>query len=100
MELSPNRVAVILTAGAALLSALAPIVADLDITNTVQILGSLAAAVTVVHKWLDGWQQYEHRSYYGVPMPEEAGDPEQPVKVIGFTADPDTPIAFTPEGTI
>lgn len=82
MTLTPNRVAVFLTAGAGLLSALAPVVADLNLTDTTQILGSLAAVVVVVHKWLSGWQQYEHRSYYGIEIPEE--ESSAPVAAIGF----------------
>lgn len=64
MTLTPNRIAVYITAFAGLLSALAPIVADLDLTSTVGIVGSLAAVAAVVHKWLDGWQQHERDEYY------------------------------------
>jgi hypothetical protein len=58
---APNRVAVYLTSGAALLGALAPAVADLDINSTVGIVGGLGAIALVVRKWLEGWQAHEAR---------------------------------------
>lgn len=59
MKLLPNRVAVWLTSLAALSGALAPAVADLDLSSTVGIIGGLAVLLGVVRKWLDGWQAYE-----------------------------------------
>ena len=55
----PNRLALYLTAGAALLGALAPIVADLDIESVAGIAAGLAAVAAVVYKWLDGWSKWE-----------------------------------------
>ncbi len=63
--MSPNRIAVYLTAAASLLTAIVPIVADLDLSSTVAILGSLAALVVVVQRFLIGWQQYEAAGYQG-----------------------------------
>lgn len=54
MHIAPGRVAVILTSVAALLGALAPAVADLDLSSTVGIVAALASITAVVHKWLDG----------------------------------------------
>lgn len=59
MNLSPNRVAVYLTALAALAGGLAPVVADLDIQSTAGIVAAIAAITAVVNKWLSGWQKYE-----------------------------------------
>lgn len=59
MATPPNRVAVYLTASAALLTALAPAVADLDLTSTATLIAGLAGLVTVVCKWLTGWQTDE-----------------------------------------
>ncbi len=58
---APNRIAVYLTSLAALLAALAPVVADLDLTSTIGVIGGLAAILGIVRKWLDGWQLYEAR---------------------------------------
>ena len=57
----PNRIAVYLTAVAALAAGLSPVVADLDLTSTVGVLGGVGALVAVVRKWLEGWQSYEER---------------------------------------
>lgn len=59
MNFNPNRIAVYLVALAGLLTALAPTVADLDLTSTASLIAGLAAVVTVVVKWLSGWQAYE-----------------------------------------
>ena len=58
-KLLPNRLALYLTAAAALLGALAPIVADLDIESVAGIAAGLAAVSAVVYKWLDGWSKWE-----------------------------------------
>lgn len=57
--LAPNRIAVYLTALAALGAALAPVVADMDWTSTAGVIAGVLGLVTVVTKWLDGWQAYE-----------------------------------------
>jgi hypothetical protein len=67
MNFAPNRVAVYLTSLAGLLAALAPVVADLDLTSTVGIVGGLGGVVLVVRKWLEGWQKHEERAFYGRP---------------------------------
>lgn len=59
MKLAPNRIAVYLTALAALAGAIAPVLGDMDWTSTAGIIAALLALVTVVSKWLDGWQAYE-----------------------------------------
>lgn len=59
MKLSPNRVAVYLTALAAFAGALAPVIVDMDWTSTVGVVAGLATLLGVVRKWLDGWQTYE-----------------------------------------
>lgn len=57
--MQPNRIAVYLTALAALLAALAPVVADLDWTSTAGVIAGLLAIAKIVDTWLKGWQQYE-----------------------------------------
>lgn len=59
MQIAPNRVAVYLTALAALAGGLAPAVANLDVTSTAGIVAGLATILAVVHKWLTGWQSHE-----------------------------------------
>lgn len=54
-----NRVASYLTALAALAGALAPVVANLDLTSTLGMLGALAAIVATLREWLKGWRAYE-----------------------------------------
>lgn len=67
--MAPNRIAVYVTAVAALLGALAPAVANLDLTSTVGVIGGLATLLAVVRKWLDGWQAHEHRQAARVQRP-------------------------------
>ena len=82
----PNRIAVYLTAAAALLGGLAPVVADLDIDSTVGIAAGLAALTGIVWKWLEGWQKYEERTalepfveqQLGTTIAEEAAGPPVP----------------------
>ncbi|HEY5708595.1 MAG TPA: hypothetical protein VIS51_04305 [Solirubrobacterales bacterium] len=56
---APNRIALYLTVAAGVLGALAPVVANLDISSVAGIAAGLAAISAVVYKWLDGWQKYE-----------------------------------------
>lgn len=56
---APNRLAVYLTIAAGLLAAVAPVVANLDLTSTAGVIAGLIAIVTVVSKWLTGWQATE-----------------------------------------
>jgi hypothetical protein len=65
MDINPNRIAVYLTAAAALCTAVAVPVAQLDTTSTIGVVGSLAAIVAVVDRWLKGWQQYETQQWVG-----------------------------------
>jgi cytochrome c oxidase assembly factor CtaG len=57
----PNRIAVYLTSVAALLTAVAPVVANLDLTSTIGLVGGLGAVALVVKQWLAGWAKYEER---------------------------------------
>lgn len=59
--MTPNRIAVYLTALAALAAGLAPAIADLDWTSTAGVIAGLVAILSVVQKWLSGWQQHEAR---------------------------------------
>lgn len=61
MQIAPNRIAVYLTAGAALAGGLAPAVADLDVTSTGGVVAGLAVLFGVVNRWLVGWQADEER---------------------------------------
>lgn len=56
---APNRIAVYITAAAGLATAVAPVVASLDLTSTIGIVSGFAGLVGVVNKWLTGWQQTE-----------------------------------------
>lgn len=58
-SISPNRVAVYLTAAAGLLTALVPVAANLDLTSTVGVVAGFAGVAAVTNKWLAGWQQME-----------------------------------------
>lgn len=57
----PNRMAVYLTALAGLATALAPVIANLDTTSTVGVVGGFAGIATVVAVWLNGWSRHEGR---------------------------------------
>ena len=58
-KLNTGRIVTYLGAGAALLAALAPAVANLDLTSTAGLGAGVIALAGVVIKWLDGWQKYE-----------------------------------------
>lgn len=60
----PNRIAVYLTAAAALLGGLAPAVANLDLQSSAGIVAGIAGVVAVARKWLEGWQQHEYQKSY------------------------------------
>jgi hypothetical protein len=70
----PNRIAIYLTAIAGLLTALAPVVADLDTSSTVGILGGLAAVTVVAREFLVGWRQYEERTDLEALTVDQLGD--------------------------
>ena len=53
----PNRLATYAAALAALCAAIVPVVADLDWTSTIGIIGGVGALSAVVWKWLDGWAE-------------------------------------------
>jgi protein-S-isoprenylcysteine O-methyltransferase Ste14 len=59
----PNRVVAVATVVLALLTALAPVVLNLDWTSTAGIIASLAVVATTAVKWLDGWQKFETAGY-------------------------------------
>jgi len=58
-RLNAGRVAAYVTAAGGLCTALAPVIAGLDITSTVGLVGGFGAVAAVVVKWLDGWTKYE-----------------------------------------
>lgn len=58
-RLNAGRIATYATAGAGLLTAITPVIAGLDITSTVGLVGGMGAIAAVVVKWLDGWTKYE-----------------------------------------
>lgn len=58
-SIRPNRVAVYLTSFAGLIGALAPVIANLDLTSTLGVIAGLGAIVVVVRQFLVGWQQQE-----------------------------------------
>lgn len=58
----PNRIAVYMTSVAGLLTALAPVIANLDLTSTFGLVGGFVGAALVVKQWLDGWAKYEERT--------------------------------------
>lgn len=68
----PNRIAVWLTAGAALAAALAPVVGNLDWTSTAGVVAGISAITAVVYKWLDGWQKHEERQAFAGVEPHGA----------------------------
>ena len=61
---APNRIALYLTVAAGLLGAIAPVVADMDITSVAGIAAGLGAIAVVVYKWLDGWQRFEAHQFF------------------------------------
>jgi hypothetical protein len=63
VTLLPNRIAVALTAVAALFGGLAPVVANLDLSSTAGVVAGLLSLTTVVNKWLEGWQKHEARQF-------------------------------------
>lgn len=68
----PNRIAVYLTGIAGLLTALAPVVANLDLTSTFGLVGGFAGIALVVKQWLSGWAKYEERTALE-PLGEQPG---------------------------
>lgn len=62
----PNRIAVYLTAAAALVAGLLPLVGNLDWQSTAGVLAGLGAILGVVVKWLDGWSKYERGEGPGI----------------------------------
>lgn len=76
---APNRIAVYLTSLAALAAALAPVAADMDWTSTAGLIAGLLGLVTVVSKWLDGWQAYERDTRKDALAVAERGTTYRPV---------------------
>ena len=87
--LLPNRLALYLTAAAALLAALVPVVADLDWESTAGVIAGITALTGVVSVWLRGWSQWE-RSV--VPPGGPLVEPEPPD---GFDEDTAEPVPKT-----
>lgn len=73
----PNRIAVYFTAVAALAAGLAPVVANLDLTSTVGVIGGLGALAAVVSVWLNGWAKYEERIALEPVLDEQSKAPGQ-----------------------
>lgn len=69
----PNRVATYAAALAALCAAVVPVLADLDWTSTVGVIGGVGILAAVVYKWLDGWQKYEERTALEPLLEQQAG---------------------------
>lgn len=67
---APARVAALLASIATLLAALAPAVADLDMTSTAGVLGGAAVILGIVREWLKGQRAHEAREGTGVPLVE------------------------------
>ncbi len=59
MQIAPNRAAAYLTAGAALASGLAPVIAQMDVKDTASCLGAGAGVLLVFREWLKGWRNHE-----------------------------------------
>jgi hypothetical protein len=74
--MTPNRIAVYLTAIAALLGGLAPAVANLDLTSTIGIVAGLGTLLGVVYKWLEGWQKYEAELPVEITVPVDIEAPK------------------------
>ncbi len=58
-KLNAGRIATYAASAGGLCTALAPVIAGLDITSTVGLVGGMGAIAAVVVKWLDGYQKYE-----------------------------------------
>ena len=58
-KLNAGRIATYIGGAGALAAALAPTVANLDLTSTAGLGAGVVALAAVVVKWLDGWQRYE-----------------------------------------
>lgn len=58
----PNRLAAYMTSVAALLAALAPAIANLDLSSTVGVLGGAVVILGVFREWLKGWREHELRT--------------------------------------
>jgi hypothetical protein len=72
----PNRIAVYFTAAAALAAAVLPILADLDTTSVIGLVGGVGALAAVVGVWLNNWGKYEERSALET-LAEDTKPPEQ-----------------------
>jgi hypothetical protein len=70
MKLYPARVASLLAGAAALLSALAPAVANLDTTSTAGALGGAAVILGVLDRFLVGQRAHEARAAAPGSAPE------------------------------
>lgn len=58
-KLNAGRIATYVGGVGALAAAVAPAVANLDLTSTAGLAAGVIALAAVVTKWLDGWQKYE-----------------------------------------
>lgn len=64
IHLSPPRLAAYITAVVGLLTALSPVVANLDITSTAGIIAGAAAVLGTYATWAKGWRAYEADERY------------------------------------
>jgi hypothetical protein len=115
-----GRIVAIVSVLVGLIGALAPVVADMDLSSTAGIVAGLVAVSTVVVKYLDGWQRYEERldtadaapavpheaaggstpnAHLGVltVVPDEDEDPEEEIADVADAPDDDEIDAITDE---
>lgn len=99
MKLYPARVASLLAGAAALLSALAPAVANLDTTSTAGALGGAVVILGVLDRFLVG--QRAHEAQVAAPVPGPAvptvwsGSTATTNPGITFSTDPEPPATST-----
>lgn len=74
----PNRIAVYFTALAALATGLLPVIANLDLTSTIGVVGGVAALATVISVWLFNWGKYEERQALEPLIQEQSGAGSRP----------------------
>lgn len=58
----PNRLALYFTALAALAGGLTPVIANLDLSSTIGVVGGIGAFSAVIAVWLFNWGKYEERT--------------------------------------
>jgi hypothetical protein len=89
MTVTPGRVATALAIGAGLPGAVAPAVANLDLSSTAGVIAGMLAVVAVITAWLKGWRQHEARLE---TSPSHVADLDD---TAGADDHPDAPAAIT-----